>query len=463
VAPPLILWALLACSRRPALSRAEVPDVIVLTVDTLRHDAVGDATPRISALATRGVRFTQATTPLPRTTPALASMLTGHLPAGHGSREVGEAISSGIPTVAARFAAAGYTTVGISGTPVAGPKQGLDAGFEHFAVHFDLPAPQLSAEALAHADTDRPLFLWVHYVDPHFPYLPPDAPPGPCRDLGQQAADGDLVRADLFTDRDGIASSALAHCRTLYALEVATADAGIGALLDGLEARGRRAGLVVVSADHGEHFGEEGIFYEHGPSVHDAALRVPLVVSGDGTVPHTDTGVARLEDLAPTLLAFAGLPPLPGTDGQDLTARLGGAAPPDDRIVAAESGGALHARFFLSLRSGRPSKRLCLNDPPWSLCAHRSGVTRLYNHVDDPALTADQTAARPDVVARLLAAEAHWPLEARQQTARDHRHKLTAFPLLEGGYRTEAATVGGEPAGPQPALEARLYSNVARE
>lgn len=452
---PLLL--LLACGP-PTLERGARPDIVILTVDTLRPDrlgaygAVGASTPNIDRLAQRGVVFTNATTPLPRTTPALASMLTGVLPHRHGSREVGQPVTLA-PSVASAFAEQGYTTVAVSGTPVAGPDQKLDAGFQHFGVHFDLPAPALAARALAHTDTDRPLLLWVHFVDPHFPYLPPGASDGPCRELGQRAADNKLARVDLFIDRDGIASEALAHCRDLYDAEVSTADAGIGAVLDGLAAQGREPGLVLVSADHGEHFGEEGIFYEHGPSVHDAALRIPLIAAGEGVVPHTDAGVARLEDIAPTLLAAAGLVAWPGLDGADLSARLAGAAPPEDAIALAESGDALHARFTLSLRSGRPERRLCLNDPPWSLCQRPGQPARLFNHQTDPTLQTDLAASNPQVVAALTAAAARWPQTARQRTARTATVKQTALPQLAGGYQhTAQALPGGAPVAAQERL-----------
>ena len=438
----ITLLLAVGCSGRPALERGQAPDILLFTVDTLRPDRIGaygrDAarTPHIDALAQRGVLFSAATTPLPRTTPALASMLTGWLPHRHGSREVGQPVTAG-RSIAQSLADAGYTTVAVSGTPVAGPSQGLDAGFDHFSVHFDLPAPELVRQALEHTDTSRPLFLWIHAVDPHFPYLPAGAPDSPCQALGEQAASGDLQRVDLFTNRDGAAAAVLEDCLALYDAEVTVADAGLGAALDGLRLQGRTPGLVVFSSDHGEHFGEEGIYYEHGPSVHDAALRIPLIIAGTGVTPHKDSGVARLEDVAPTVLAAAGLPPLADTDGADLSSRLAGASPDRSLIALAESGNALHVRFFSTMRSGRPRRQLCLNDPPWSLCAKAKTPPRLYNHVEDPSLQQDLSTQHPDVASALLAAAARWPETARQRTARTQGVKLTAYPQLDGDYRYE--------------------------
>lgn len=453
-----------SCSQRPVLQRGQAPDILLFTVDTLRPDRLGAygfdeaRTPHIDALAQRGVLFSGATTPLPRTTPALASMLTGWLPHRHGSREVGQPVTAG-RSIARVFADAGYTTVAVSGTPVAGPDQKLDAGFEHFSVHFDLSAPELVREALQHTDTRRPLLLWIHAVDPHFPYLPPEAPDSPCQALGLQASSGELQRVDLFTNRDGTAAAVLDDCLGLYDAEVAVADAGLGAALEGLAQQGRELGLVVFSSDHGEHFGEEGIYYEHGPSVHDAALRIPLIIAGTGVVPHHDSGVARLEDVAPTVLAAAGLAPLDNPDGADLSGRLSGAAPDRSLIALAESGNALHVRFFSAMRSGRPRRQLCLNDPPWSLCSRPDASPRLYNHIKDPSLRHDLSAQQPDVARALIEAAVRWPETARQRTARSQDVKLTAYPQLDGAYRYEALPLQPEqPAGATETLQRAILS-----
>lgn len=442
----MVIGAFVGCTSRPVLDRSDVPDVIVITVDTLRPDRIGAyghagaRTPHLDALAARGVRFDDAFTPLPRTTPALASMLTGLAPHRHGSREVGEAMTAG-RSIARDFAAAGYRTIGISGTPVAGPDQGLDGGFDAFEVHFEMTAPDMAARALAMVgDTPRPVFLWVHAVDPHFPYLAPGAPYGPCAVLGRKAAADQLARVDLFIDHEGVSTAALADCWVQYDHEVATADAGIGVLLDGLAARGGTP-WVVMSADHGEHFGEAGIFYEHGPSVHEAALRIPLLIAGPGVVPHVDGGVASLEDVAPTLLAAAGLAVPPGLDGQDLGPRLEGRAPEDDRVVVAESGSALNARFLRALLAGRPERRQCVHVAPWSLCSRPNKAPTLHQHLIDPKLLTDVASAHPDVVVDLQAVAEHWPGTARERVARSTTHALTLKPLPSGTY---AATLAPE-------------------
>ena len=466
-AAPLVL-ALWACDTRPV---PQGTDIVIITVDTLRVDRLGFAghsdarTPHLDALATRGRVFTEATTPLPRTTPALASMLTGVRPPTHGSREVGQAMSTAIPTLASTLHARGWETIGLSGTPVAGPSQGLDQGFEAFVVDEDPPANVLVERALElvdDADVDRPMLLWVHLVDPHFPYLPAAQSPQPdaraCRKLGQRAQTGALQRVRLFTDRRGLASAALRDCQALYDAEVTAVDTAIGHLESGLDARRGPERLVVFTADHGENMGEGALFYEHGPDVHDASLRVPMVWAGPGVQRGVDGGLATLQDVTPTLLAAAGIPVPNDLDGVNL---LGDARP---EVTVAESGSALHAKLTGYLRSGRGDRRSCVNGPRFSLCSNG-----FFDHTSDPDLKRDLGEQHPARRAALEAAAQAWPPEqARQLTARTEQWKLTATPTLKGSYSTTLTKTGewGSAAGDtnhasqHPALVQTLWAAI---
>ena len=332
----MIWW--LAC----AVDEPAPPDVLVISVDTLRADR---SLPSIEALG--GRVFRQATTPLPRTTPALGSLLTGLAPHRHGSREVGEPVEHG-DTLAELMG--GWTRVGLSATKVAGPKQGLDRGFDTFEVHHDVDAAELTARALELLP-EAPWLLWVHYADPHFPY-----------EGGFEACEALYAaepRAELFVDRGGRSSAALASCEDAYDAEVAQVDRAVGALLAALPDRPR---FVVFTSDHGEHFGEAGLYYEHGPSTDDAALRVPLVVAGPGLPTGDDLNVAGLEDVVPTLGAALGLVVPPGLDGRDLF------GPARRSVAVAESGSALHVQLHGFLWSGRQRKDWCWNGAEGRWC-----------------------------------------------------------------------------------------------
>lgn len=445
---PALLTLALACTQPVTRSG---PDLVVFTVDTLRHDAMGFAgdatasTPNMDALAARGVVFEQATTPFPRTTPALASLLTGLRPAHHGSLEVGQAVSTDT-AIAETLQEAGWMGIAASGTPVAGPDQGLGRGFEVFIAQDDPRGPalvQAALDATAKLPVEQSIFLWIHVVDPHFPYLPEGASEGPCKELGEEAASGALKRGPLFANHGGVAADALAHCKQLYAGEVTTADAALGQLLEGLATQGRDP-IVALSSDHGEHFGEGGLYYEHGPLAHDAVVRIPLVVAGPGVQAHRDQGVARLEDLGVSLLSAAGLD-AEGLDGVDLWPRLRAPVPVDDTQSAwVVSGSALHNVLTSFLTTGREGRRVCTHGPRWSRCGKRQSF-RFFDHIADPKLN---TAGQPSPFERaaLEKQAALWPPEsARQLVVRTPGASLVATPQASGGHaRSGDRSLNGE-------------------
>ena len=440
------------------------PDVIVFTVDTLRADRLGYAghsaahTPHLDAFAARSRNFAHATTPLTRTTPALASMLTGVDPRGHGSWEVGAAIRDDIPTLAERLHAAGWATVAVSGSPVAAPKQGLGRGFDVFTVLEDPPARTLvdtALDAVGQVESDRPVLLWVHTVDPHFPYVVPEGHPSSghtpaCDALGQRFTKRPKKRWRIFSNHGGVAADALADCQRAYDVEISAVDDAFGGLLDALGPRA--AGWVVVTSDHGENQGEGNLWYEHGPDARDATLRVPLLVAGPGVAAGIDNGPARLQDVAPTLLAGLGLPELGGTGaGADLL----GAGRPEAAVGVSAS--ALHPGLTRYLRSGRSHKRHCLNPPAHAVSWCSDGA---FDREADPALTT-VVSVDPARAAALEEAAARWPPEqARQWVARTAAWKLVATPRFEGGfaYRLVSTTDedGADHSATHPELRARL-------
>ncbi|MEM9554120.1 MAG: sulfatase [Acidobacteriota bacterium] len=488
------------CSGTPNTGDTVGRDLVLVTIDTVRADhlplppGAPAVTPTFTRLAEEGTVFTAATTPLPRTTPALVSLLTGLQPHRHGSREVLDRPERDVVDglwLAQRLAADGYRTIGVSASAAADSAMGLDAGFESFVDARELPATtaeHVTDAALAHLpDEATPLFLWVHYLDPHFPYEPPaqfvpdGLDPTPCTSLlghleetvGVPAAGGWLV-----ADRGGDSSAALSVCRQLYAAEIAFVDEQVRRLLDGLGTRRAARGepLVVITSDHGEHLGEAGLYYEHGPSVHDAAVRVPLIVHGPGIAARVDDAPVRLEDLAPTLLELLSAEPVTdglvadglATDGlvadglatnSLATNRLDGvsvaerlrprsgvlrrlrAAPSnasgtDEPAALAESGSALFPEVVHFLHSGRADDLSCLNVRQYSLCARPDETPRLFDHRADPHFTHDLAKEEPAVYRRMLAARALWPPEqARERMLRTARWKLVDQPLAQGGHR----------------------------
>jgi len=290
--------------------------VVLITLDTTRANHIGCygyeaiETPNIDALAARGVLFADAITPNPTTLPAHASMLTGLYPVRHGARVNGAfRLDERHETLAEVLAARGYATAAAPSAFVLDSRFGLDQGFDLFEDHLDGPAGEgWHSERAGAKTTDLglawlrehargPFFLWLHYYDPHAPFQPPS----PYRER--------------YAERP-------------YDGEVAYADAQVGRVVAALEELGRTEDtLVVVTADHGEGFGQH-VEMAHGYLLYDATLHVPLILAcgerlGGGAQ------VARrvsLVDLMPTILGLLGIEPPEvegvegGLDGVDQTA-----------------------------------------------------------------------------------------------------------------------------------------------
>jgi arylsulfatase A-like enzyme/Flp pilus assembly protein TadD len=370
------LLAALGC----AAAEAPAPQRIVLiSVDTLRADHVGcygapDArTPNLDTIAAHGVRFAAAFSPAPLTLPAHATLLSGRDPHAHGVRHNSiHRFPRGMPLLAGQLAQAGYATAAVVASRVLDRRFGLDQGFGRYddEVGGVAPGPIGFAERSADEVVDAALawlataperfFLWVHLYDPHRPYAPP---PGFASGFAARPYDG----------------------------EIAFVDAEIGRLLGALRERWGDAGLLVIAtSDHGESLGEHGEL-THGYSLYDATQRVPLLISGPGLAAgRTVEEPVSLADVAPTILALAGAPPLAGASGRDLGPELRGSARRAEGVYLETLATQLDFGWspLLALRTDR-----------WKLV--RAPRPELYDVAQDPGETRDLAAARPELVREL--------------------------------------------------------------
>lgn len=280
----LVLVLLTACSRtetpQPA-SSAPKPSILLVTLDTTRFDAVGEATPAFTALTARGRNYTQAYAPVPQTLPSHASMLTGLYPAGHGVRENGRFLDPKQPLLAEKLSGSGYRTAAFVSAFALAKRFGLARGFEVYDEEFGADAAERSAvdtteKALAwmRGVPEGPVFLWVHYYDPHYPYTPPE----PYRSRFAQNP---------------------------YLGEVAAMDEQLGRLIAAFEQRGGEHAILVAS-DHGEGLGEHGEA-QHGNLVYQPMMHVPLVIVGPGVSPATVDEPVSIRRIHHTILDWAGL------------------------------------------------------------------------------------------------------------------------------------------------------------
>lgn len=303
----------IGCARnRDDFSRESNRNVLLITIDTLRGDALGvdhgpARTPNIDALAASGVRFSFAHAHAVVTLPSHASILTGLLPYQHGYRDnTGFRLRPGTETLATRLKTNGFATGAFIGAFPLDGRFGLTPGFDVYDGRFDdsgsgaqFILPERPAALVVSRATEwmraQPArwFAWVHVYEPHAPYQPP--PP---------------------FDRD--------YASQPYYGEVAAADAALGPLLDA--ARGAaRPTLVVVTGDHGESLGEHGEA-THGLFAYEPTLRIPLIVAevgghgGAAAVASLGSSASPVNhvDIVPTILDTLNLTVPVGLPGRSL-------------------------------------------------------------------------------------------------------------------------------------------------
>ncbi len=359
-------------------------NLLVVTLDTLRADRVGSygyaaaRTPRLDALAARGLRFARAATVVPLTLPAHSSLMTGTFPARHAVLDNGGYyLDQEHETLAEVLKPRGFRTGGFISAFVLDSRWGIEQGFDRYFDDFDLrqfetqagmdaiqrPGNETVDEALRWlgAERERPFFLWVHLYDPHTPYAAP---------------------------REHAAS----FPRTLqgaYDAEIAFTDFQLGRLVDALEADGRLGRTVIaVLGDHGEMLGEHGE-QTHGFFVYDAAVRIPLVVAAPGLAARTVEDQVRIVDVMPTLLELLEVPSPRAVQGTSLLPLARG-----ERLNLM----ALSESWFPRFHYGW-SELQAIQDERFKLI--RAPRRELYDLARDPLETSDLAAAEPGRVATL--------------------------------------------------------------
>jgi choline-sulfatase len=328
--------------------------VVVVSIDTLRRDHVGaygyarPTTPRLDALAREGLLFEDAVSISSWTLPSHLSLLTSVDPAVHGGTDMRRGFNRRSPTLPALLRGAGFSTHAVTSHLYVSSVYGLDEGFEHLDFRQDRPATEVAQRAIDLLDRygDRPFFLFLHLYDPHWHYDPPDHTRRMFVGQYQGGLTGNWKDFSTRT-RENTSPADLAHLLALYDGEVRYADEEVGRVLDHLSARGLAGNtLVVVTSDHGEEFLEHGS-WEHQKTLYEEVLRIPLIVRGPGIAPRRDAGQVSLLDVAPTVLAWAGVAAPAGFQGRSLL------SPPGDRESYGETEHTTDKTRKLFLRSGQ--------------------------------------------------------------------------------------------------------------
>jgi arylsulfatase A-like enzyme len=327
VAWTLLLLVAAACGRE-----RERPHILLITLDTTRRDHLScygyerNTSPNLDTLAAEGTLYENCLSVTSWTIPSHASLFTGLYPRTHNAhyredallghdtgrnkeQSVADGLDESAETLAETLSRAGYATSAVCGGPYLKPLYGFSQGFDFYDSDFDeltgRRADDVTDRAIAaardHVDRadDRPLFLFLNYFDPHHPYLPPG-------------------RFRHAFSRPGLEKAAAydvaLQCRynqSQYDGEILFMDESIGALFDELKRLCLWDNMwVIVTADHGEHFGEHGLT-GHSFALFEETLRVPLIMKMPADRDSIGDPVARIQlvHIMPTILDRLGIEP----------------------------------------------------------------------------------------------------------------------------------------------------------
>ena len=337
-----------AVGNLPAVT-GDCPNVLLIILDTVRAKSLSlygyhrDTSPALTRLAARGVRFERAFSTAPWTLPSHASLLTGDYPHQLSADWI-EPLDRKVPTLAERFAARGYVTGGfVANVGYLSWEFGLNRGFAHYEDYLFRPrdileatsigrqldysylvrdllrtdqhlvridAPSISRRFLNWVDQrgSRPFFAFLNYYDAHGPYLPPE--PWDRRFGAPRQDNRSTLHRFLSRPFGSLPQAVVDREMEQYDGALAYLDDQIGKLIEELDRRHLLDHtIVLLTADHGEEFGEHGMF-DHGNSLYRPSVQVPLLVAYRGVVPQggkVDQPVT-LRDVAATLADLAGLP-----------------------------------------------------------------------------------------------------------------------------------------------------------
>ncbi len=331
--------ALLGCnSEPPAPTLADgspaARNVVLITVDTLRADHLGhlgwqrDTSPWLDVLAQEGAVFTQTEAQWPKTGQSMTSLMTSNYAAVHGVRELHMNIDDRLLMVGEVLKDAGFYNASFISNVNIGPYFNFPQGFDEAHEMWDtskgprkgnqgttfVPTSEIADRVVAwlKQPRDERFFLWVHLLDPHGPYLPPDDVAD--RFVGdelhrQQARPVSSKRVARYQLVGG--HETLGDYVAAYDAEILDVDRSIARILQTIDEAGKTdESLVIVTADHGESLGEHDYYFEHGKYTYEACTHVPLMMRFPGHVPpglRVDTPVPLI-DVAPTILELTAVP-----------------------------------------------------------------------------------------------------------------------------------------------------------
>ena len=404
---------------RQAASRKPRGGVILLVIDALRADALGSThrgaptTPHLDALARQNIDFAHASAQASWTKPAMASLLTSQHAHTHRTMSKNAVLPPESKTLASALRDHDIPSLAVVTNYNLASIFGFAAGFDtfnylpadrylsapiqavrlsaynayrlvrerlhrrhHEARFFYQPATAVNTQGLAWLDqrADTPFFMWLHYMEAHDPYVADDGSAyARVSDPHPQASDAPAMQA-------------------AYLDSVRRADAAVGALVADLQARGLYDDtLLIVTADHGEEFGEHGGFY-HGTSLYESLLHIPLIVHAPKLPARRVESLARQIDIAPTVMGFFNIQPPLTFEGHDLLAE----SPPPNPTALAEQDHQGHVLSAMRWRddAGTTQKLIVANPGNPRQLPAEEWFDLTHDPDEEHALTVDRTLAQ---------------------------------------------------------------------
>jgi len=410
------------------------PNVLLITIDTLRADHLGcygyrlATSPNIDRLAKYGVLFSDCTVQWPLTWPSMASMNTGAYPKTTGIGHKLSILPDSFYMMSEIFGETGYATGAVVANFTVGKKYGFHQGFDHFVESWqemwekeqgDVPisddsrilkkytnATIVTDQALKWLDEikgERPFFLWLHYMDPHGPYMPPREYRAYFRDT-HETKHVPLKVIPKYQRRgrkDGPITD-IGFYKAEYDREIKYLDDEIGRLLSELSWQGLDTKtLIVFSADHGESLDEHEYYLEHGKLPYQPSAHIPLILVQKGVLPSgkTITHPVGLIDLSTTILDLSGISIPASFEGQSLR----------DLIM---SGQEAAKPEYVFMQSGKGTE-LTVRCDRWKLIHFQNrkqteNQFELYDIHDDPTEMNNIASEHPEIVRNLSNVLQEW-------------------------------------------------------
>ncbi len=415
------MGALVGCGA-PSARRRPRRNVVFIISDTLRADQLGGygalscVSPQVDLLARRGVLFENVMSAAPLTASSHATIMTGTYPTRHGILGNAGGIPDDLVTLAEAYRKAGYQTAAFVSSWVLRPDvlHGIMRGFCYYDV--SLPDPPHKGDAWyrdAAFTTDvalrwlrrratEPFCLWLHYFEPHGPYAVPnprllERAGGLPRRPGEPMAlpvmaepigkGGIPPKQTLGGERDPV------YYREHYAARYGHADEQIGRVVNEVRKLGLEDDTVIAfTSDHGELLGEHGYYFQHGVTLLNAVIHVPLIIAGPGIeAGRRVSALAGNTDIMPTLLALSGV------DAGWFSSQLQG-----ESLAPAMQGKSVEPtpRYSFSKQSSQRCAILGAHKYTEPM-ASMPGPGRLVDFAADPTETKDLATAQPETAAKL--------------------------------------------------------------